>query len=502
MLITNETKYLVIPTSKSAEKSKVYLKSGGKLLLDLDAKVDFANPESVFYYDISRFEGLDIEVAHESGKSFGFSELPAEPTHEDIRPELHFTAKKGWINDPNGLCFYEGKYHLFFQHNPVGLPWGNMHWGHAVGTDLIHWTELGDVLFPDETGDMYSGSAIVDTDNLLGLKVNEHDPLILFYTAAGGNRELSADRKFTQCIAYSTDGGCTFKKYEKNPVVGHIKGWNRDPKVIRDPKSGVYVMALYLDGDEYALLTSSNLSDWKILQTLSLPGDNECPDFFPLEEDGKLKWVLCGAHDCAMIGDFDPERGFINTGDVRKFGFGKPYAAQSFNLGGSLRRVRIAWNRFTGIPSKNFNCELGVPCEVTLSGGKLRLAPVKELDSCFAKAQTYENLPSHGVKFNLTLPCDIEISVSKSEEPVSVVLCGNELKLDAAGILTVNGGDSMPLRMDDGKVAFRVIADHYGLEVFDLSGVSYGAFEAIPSGDTLTFGGEGSLDRLIVREVK
>ena len=502
MLITNKTKYLVIPTSKSAEKSKIYLKSGGKLLIDLDAKVDFANPGSVFYYDISRFEGLDIEVAHESGKSFGFSELPAEPIHEGIRPELHFTAKKGWINDPNGLCFYEGKYHLFFQHNPVGLPWGNMHWGHAVGTDLIHWTELGDVLFPDETGDMYSGSAIVDTDNLLGLKVNEHDPLILFYTAAGGNRELSADSKFTQCIAYSTDGGCTFKKYEKNPVVGHIKGGNRDPKVIRDPESGVYVMALYLDGDEYALLTSSNLSDWRILQTLSLQGDNECPDFFPLEEDGKLKWVLCGAHDCAMIGDFDPERGFINTGDTVKFGFGKPYAAQSFNLGKSLRRVRIAWNRFTGIPSRNFNCELGVPCEVTLSGGKLRVSPVKELDSCFSKVQTYENLPSHGVKLGLTLPCDIEISVSRSEEPVSVVLCGNELKLDAAGILTVNGGDSMPLRMDDGKVAFRVIADRYGLEVFDLSGVSYGAFEAVPSGDTLTFGGEGSLDRLIVREVK
>ena len=143
-----------------------------------------------------------------------------------------------------------------------------------------------------------------------------------------------------------------------------------------------------------------------------------------------------------------------------------------------------------------------MPCEVTLSGGKLRVSPVKELDSCFSKAQTYEKLPSHGVKLSLTLPCDIEIAVSRSEEPVSVNLCGNELKLDAAGILTVNGGDSMPLRMDDGKVAFRVIADRYGLEVFDLSGVSYGAFEAVPSGDTLTFGGEGSLDRLIVREVK
>ena len=503
MLITYKDKYLVVPTSDSADKTKIYLKSGDRLLIDLDAKVDFENPGTVFYYDISRFEGLDVEVIHESGKSFGFSELPAETLAEDIRPALHFTAKKGWINDPNGLCFYEGKYHLFFQHNPVGRPWGNMHWGHAVGTDLIHWTELGDVLFPDESGDMYSGSAIVDTENLLGLKENEHDPLILFYTAAGSNRELSAGKKFTQCIAYSTDGGNTFKKWARNPVVDHIKGTNRDPKVIRDPKSGVYIMALYLDGDEYALLTSNNLADWKVIQTLPLPGDNECPDFFPLEdENGGLKWVFCGAHDCAIIGDFDPERGLVNAGEVRKFGFGRAYAAQTFNLGNSLRRVRVAWNRFTSIPSRNFNCELGIPCEITLCGSRLNVAPVKELENCLTCVEKSEKMPSHGVKRQISLPCDITLELSESEEPVNIVLCGNELKLDAAGILTVNAKETMPLRLSDGKVGLRIIADNYGIEVFDLSGMSYGAFEAMPKGDTLTIGGEGSLDKLIVREAK
>lgn len=502
MIINETSRCLVLPTSKSAQKTKVYIKSGGRLLIDLDVQVDFENPETVFYYDLSRFNGLDVEVSHESGKSFGFSALPAAPVGDSLRPKLHFTAKNGWLNDPNGLCRYEGRYHLFFQHNPVGLRWGNMHWGHAVGDDLIHWEECGDVLFPDESGDMYSGSAIVDTDNLLGLRENEHDPLILFYTAAGGNREISAGRKYTQCIAYSTDCGNTFKKWKNNPVVDHIKGCNRDPKVVRDPESGIYIMALYLDGDEYALLTSSNLADWKLIQTIPLMGDNECPDFFPLSDGtGKLKWVLCGAHDCALIGDFDPERGLVNTGDVQKFGFGKPYAAQSFNLGGELRRVRIAWNRFTAVPSKNFNCELGIPCEVTLQGGKLRLAPIGELESCFTEIQNSEKLPSHGISRNITLPCDITLELSESEEPVRIVICGNELKLDAAGILTVNGRDSMPLRLCDGRAMLRIIADSIGIEVFDLSGLTYGAFETIPNGELLTIGGEGSLDKMSVREI-
>ncbi len=503
MLITEKSRYLVVPTSRSAKRIKIYIRAGEKLLIDLDASVDFKAPETVFYYDLGRFAGLDIEVTSEADRSFGFSEKPAPTVEDGKRPLLHFTADKGWLNDPNGLCRYEGKYHVFFQHNPVGLPWGNMHWGHAVGDSLFDLEKKGDVLFPDELGDMFSGSAIVDTDNLLGLKENDHDPLLLFYTAAGNGREISAGKQFTQCIAYSTDGGETFRKWDRNPAVPHIKGGNRDPKVIRDPKSGVYVMALYLDGDEYALLTSENLADWKQLQTISLPGDNECPDFFPLtDENGSTKWVLTGAHDCCIIGDFDPERGLVNTGDVQKFGFGRAYAAQSFNLGDDSRRIRVAWNRFASTPSKNFNCELGVPCELTLKNGKLRIAPVKELDDRFERVEISESLPSHGFRRKITIPCDITLELSKSEEPVVINLCGAELKLDAAGVLTVNSGESMPLRLSDGKAAFRIIADRTGIEVFDLSGLCYGAFEFCPKGDILTIGGEGSLDRLTVRELR
>ncbi len=504
MKITEKNRYLVVPTCKTAELSKVYIIMGEKLLLDLDVKLSFENPDSVFYYDLKPFMGLDVEVTNKFEKSFGFSEKALEPSCDEERPLLHFSAPRGWLNDPNGLCFYEGKYHLFYQHNPVGLEWGNMHWGHAVGTDLIHWEDKGDVLYPDEMGDMFSGSAIVDTDNLLGLKENEHDPLLLFYTANGSGREISADKKAVQCIAYSTDGGETFKKWDKNPVVDHIRGGNRDPKVIRDPKSGAYVMALYLDGYEYSILTSTNLSEWKELQKVYLPGDNECPDFYPLiDETGDMKWIFTGAHDCALIGDFDIEKGFYGFGDpekaVMRFGFNAPYAAQSFNLGDDIRRIRIAWNRIYPKSSKNFTCSMGIPTEVTLRGGKLHLAPVAELNSAFDRVGELVDLPSHGISREISVPSRIYLELSKLEEPISINICETEFKLDPSGLLRF-GEYGFPITLSDGKASLDIIVDRLGIEIFDGAGRTYAAFNVVPNGNTLTIGGEGSLDRLTISE--
>ena len=229
MLINSLTRYLLIPISWGAKVSKLRLFEGENLLLDLDAAVCFEAPESVMYYDLSPWFGRDIAVVHESGKVFGFSEKKPTAPFSACRPKVHFTAEYGWLNDPNGLVYYEGRWHMFFQHNPAGVRWGNMHWGHAVSDDLVHWEEDGDALVPDETGDMHSGSAIIDHENKLGLNTPENEALLLFYTTAGGNRELCAGAKFEQCLAYSIDGAKTFYKYEKNPIVPHIIGCNRDP---------------------------------------------------------------------------------------------------------------------------------------------------------------------------------------------------------------------------------------------------------------------------------
>ena len=136
-----------------------------------------------------------------------------------LRPRIHFSAAYGWLNDPNGLVYHDGVYHLFFQHNPAGTGWATMHWGHAVYTDLFHWEEKDIALFPDKMGSMYSGSAIVDKKNVSGLSENG-DTILLYYTAAGNGCELSLREVayYTQCMAYSKDGGKTFVKYENTQL--------------------------------------------------------------------------------------------------------------------------------------------------------------------------------------------------------------------------------------------------------------------------------------------
>lgn len=261
--------------------------------------------------------------------------IPFDPR----RPRAHFTAPRGWINDPNGPIFYEGQYHLFYQHNPGAPVWGNMHWGHAVSRDLVRWEHLPIALFPDETGTMFSGSAIEDTENRTGLTQNGRNPLILYYTAAG--------EPFEQRMAFSTDGGRTFQKRPGSAVIPHIIGSNRDPKVAWDEEKGVYRLALYLDGDEYALFESQDLIHFVPRQTLSLPGDNECPDLYPVAaDDGARLWVLCGAHDIYLVGRFDENGLFAPVQSAGRLHYGGcSYAAQSFSGIPGGRILRMSWNQ-------------------------------------------------------------------------------------------------------------------------------------------------------------
>ena len=141
------------------------------------------------------------------------------------------SSRTNWLNDPNGLVFYKGEYHLFFQHNPDGINWGNMTWGHAISTDLLHWRQLDDAILPDRMGTIFSGSAVVDWQNTSGLQTGEEKPLIAIYTSAGGTSADSKGQPFTQSIAASNDRGRTWKKYEHNPVLANVVGSNRDPKV-------------------------------------------------------------------------------------------------------------------------------------------------------------------------------------------------------------------------------------------------------------------------------
>jgi sucrose-6-phosphate hydrolase SacC (GH32 family) len=259
--------------------------------------------------------------------------------NEEYRPQFHFTSASGWLNDPNGLVFFNGEYHLFFQHNPAGVEWGNMTWGHAVGSDLLHWRQVAHAITPDAMGTVFSGCAVVDHDNTAGFGAGA---MVCLYTAAGGTSEESKGQPFTQCIAYSTDGRA-FTKFAGNPVIRHVVGANRDPKVIWHAGSGRWIMVLFLEKNDFAFYASPDLKTWTHQQTMSVAGCDECPDFFPLPVDGdpaRVKWVFTAANGRYLTGDFDGARFVPDSPDARPIAGDHFYAVQTFSDLGAACRSR------------------------------------------------------------------------------------------------------------------------------------------------------------------
>ena len=215
--------------------------------------------------------------------------------HEQYRPQFHFTPAQNWMNDPNGLIWYKGQYHLFFQYNPSGNTWGNMSWGHAVSSDLVHWQQLP-VAIPQDADEMvFSGSVVLDKDNSSGLGTRADPPLVAVYTSL-----VKATGIQRQSLAYSTDGGLTWKKYAANPVLDLNSQNFRDPKVFWYAPTHRWLMAVALsDQHKVSLYSSDNLRNWTHLSDFgpagATGGEWECPDFFPLAVNGdprKTKWVL------------------------------------------------------------------------------------------------------------------------------------------------------------------------------------------------------------------
>jgi len=295
-----------------------------------------------------------------------------EPLYQETyRPQFHFTPKTNWTNDPNGLMYYKGEYHLFFQHNPFGINWGHMTWGHAVSPDMVHWTQLDHAIHPDELGTIFSGSGVVDWGNTAGFQTGEEAVLVCIYTSAGGTSPESEGRPFTQSIAYSNDRGRTWTQYEGNPVLGHIAGSNRDPKVIWHEPTGKWVMALFLDGHDYALFGSPDLKEWTRLSDVHVEGASECPDFFELPVDGdpaSTRWVFWGASGNYLLGSFDGTS-FTPEGESLRSNWGAHcYAAQTWSdiPPSDGRRLQIAWMAKGEYPGMPFNQQMSFPRELTL----------------------------------------------------------------------------------------------------------------------------------------
>jgi fructan beta-fructosidase len=341
------------------------------------------------------------------------ADKPVKIFDELYRPQFHFTPAKNWHNDPNGLVYYKGEYHLFYQYNPFGNEWGYMHWGHAVSTDLVHWEHLPIALYPDndskdkELCTAYSGSGLVDQNNLTGLQKGDEKTLLLFYTS----------QKCGQRLAYSNDKGRTWVKYEKNPIIAFDETDDaRDPKVFWHEPSKQYVMVLYRrpnNNDKLkgvSFYTSKNLINWEYKN--HVVGFFECPDLVELSVNRRAddkEWVLFDGDGSYVIGLFDGEKFITETPKIQS-DFGKNYyATQTWSNIPETdgRTIQIAWMKGAEFPDMPFNGQMTFPCELSLKkyleGIKLTRKPVKEIELLHMKGEVWENknlIP--GIEKNLT----------------------------------------------------------------------------------------------------
>jgi len=399
--------------------------------------------------------------------------------HETYRPQFHFTAKKNWLNDPNGLMYYKGEYHLFFQHNPTGIDWGNMTWGHAVSPDMIYWKQLDNAIEPDELGTIFSGSGVVDWNNTAGFKAGDEAVMVCIYTSAGDC--VIPKVPFTQSIAYSNDGGKTWTKYANNPVLGHIIGSNRDPKVIWHVPTEKWIMALFLDGNDYALFSSPNLREWTRICDIHLPNAGECPDIFELPVDGdpeNTKWVFWGGNGNYYVGTFDGRK-FTPESEVLRTEFGANcYAAQTWSdiPKYDSRRIQIAWMSGGKYPDMPFNQQMCFPCKLTLKttpeGIRLFRQPVREIENLHQKEHHWnnetikseENLLS-GDLFGIRA----EFELGKATE-FGFVVRGEKVQYKVADNQLSCLGRSATLKPIGDKIRLQILVDRTSIEVFGNDG--------------------------------
>ena len=401
-----DRQYLNYPVEMAQDRQMMIFALDGDTLTYSEIRLAGENVDYWVFTDVSAYKGKELSLIFDAqatgiDKIYQSDRFAGEDSlyREALRPQFHFTPRVGWNNDPNGLVWFEGEYHLFFQHNPYETKWGNMHWGHAVSKNLIHWEELNDALYPDELGTMFSGSAVIDRNNTSGWGENV---MVAIYTA-----DRSEPMHEVQCVAYSTDRGRTFTKYEGNPVIDSKEMWNspqtRDPKVFWYEPDQAWVMALFeLDG--VSIYTSKDLKEWKYESHTM--GFWECPKLFELAVDSdpnQTKWVMYGVDNSYMIGEFNgkvfsPEKGKY------KVTYGLAHAAQTFNDVPDGRRIQIAWGR-TQHPGMRFSQMMCFPTEITLRttqvGVRVFHNPIKEVELLHKKNWNWSELSQEEANRNL-----------------------------------------------------------------------------------------------------
>lgn len=484
-----------------------------------------------------------------------------EPFSETYRSQYHFTPAQNWMNDPNGLVYHEGEYHLFYQHNPYGNTWGHMSWGHAVSKDLVHWQLLPVALEEENNIMIFSGSAVVDKQNTSGFGSEDNPPLVAIYT---GHFEQDSVVRQDQRIAYSLDNGRSWTKYEGNPVIDEEMADFRDPKVFWHGESEKWVMAVALSkAQKIRFYGSDDLKSWEMLSEFGPAGaaDDilwECPDLFELPVDGnpeESRWVLQvdvnpgavagGSGGQYFVGEFDGER-FVEDpsteGQTLWVDYGRDfYAAQSYsNVPESDgRRIWLAWmnnwDYAQTIPTGNWRSAMTIPRVVGLTnsdeGYRLTQQPVGELQQLRYDKQSLENRelaphdPAEGnwlefkgkayeavIEFDTGSADQFGIRLRKGGGEETVIgydVVEQRLYLDRTRSgetdfdSTFASVEEAPLQMENNRIKLHLFVDWSSLEVFANEGkvvITDRIFPA-PESDGFEFFSEGGTAELLSMDI-
>ena len=448
--IQQKDKCLLLPVQESAEMSNIKVIAGNKQMKSLNVrlamnKVDYYVPLYLDEFNEEKTLALDIHVNGNYRNDGGISTFTCwkniknaesfdTTNREQYRPLYHHTPAYGWMNDPNGMFFKDGVWHLYFQHNPYGSQWENMTWGHSTSTDIIHWTFQGDPVQPDAWGSIFSGSSVVDKNNTAGFGENA---IVALYTSAGENQ--------TQSMAYSTDNGKTFTKYDGNPIITSNVPDFRDPHMFwnEDIKKWNMILAA---GQQMNIYSSDNLKDWKFESSFgaeygSHSGVWECPDLMKMKVRGtdKEKWMLVcninpggpsgGSATQYFVGDFDGHKFTCESKpEVTKWmDYGKDhYATVTFDNAPNGRHVALAWmsnwQYANQVPTLQYRSANSIPRDLGLFEYKgntyCSVTPSEEITAARSKKPSKSLSEACEMVVNLKGDATITLSNSKGEKVV------------------------------------------------------------------------------------
>ena len=499
------------------------------------------NTAAIHWYaslSLEDFQGQEVTIRTWRSTEEGFAQIqqtdhiPGEEQFhkEAFRPKFHFSQKTGFNNDPNGMVYHEGTWHYFWQHNPMKKTMGNQTWGHATSTDLLHWTQHKGALFPYTNGDhyMFSGSGTVDKLNTSGFGKNA---IVLFFT----------NTSVGECIAFSTDGGQSFRRYEDNPIITFDKKdtsgkpfhIGRDPKVIwyaydqndtplnetAAKYGGHWVMLVYdlTEGKENQsgrFYTSVDMKHWE--HQSDLPGYFECMEVFELPVDGDAankRWVVYSGDARYAVGDFDGARFTPEHEGKHRLHYGTYYASQTFDNAPGGRKIQIGWNTSQAAPEAPYAGHHSFPHELTLhaeaKGVRMRANPIKEIKELRAKSHRMDPvkigpgspavLPIQSNTFDLTLEFD-----PGDSDQVFINIPGTHIRYKTKERIIEHR--EIPLEVIDGRVRMRVLVD---VCLYEIAGNDGRVYVSLPRDYKLpiteikieAIGGTATLKHLEVHEL-